>query len=339
MSSRVGAERLQFQTAAKSVAVQGAMLSMQTACVESVVDLREATRGADLEMVQLRAGKQQGSLTHISIPGVSVSLCDFTIEVRARGILDPSKFILGMILASARHALFWGEDTSPGNLVTFPPGIEADAIYGSGSSYAAIAIDPSELASLFSSEGGLADPAVWIKRGVQRADPLLTEEVRRRLAGISSNLQRHGATASTQALDFVRRSVIEGFAASLISATPADRVPAHMTGARLVREVEGYVDTAGDRPVHISELCNALRVSRRSLHRAFVDTLNMGPVGYLRRRRLSAIQTILRRSEPASLKIAEVAFEHGFPEPSRFSAYYRSFFGVTPSDTRRSASR
>jgi AraC family ethanolamine operon transcriptional activator len=205
--------------------------------------------------------------------------------------------------------------------------------------YSPIAIDPSELAFLFGGEGGLADPAAWIKRGVRRADPLLTTEVSRRLAGIASNLQRNGATASTQALDFVRRSIIEGFAASLMNAMPADRFPVRMTGARLVREVEGYIDAAGDRPVHISELCNVLKVSRRSLHRAFADTLNMGPVGYLRRRRLSAIQTILKRTDPATVKIAEIAFEHGFPEPSRFSTYYRSFFGVTPSGTRRSVSQ
>src|SRR5262249_29776159 len=77
----------------------------------------------------------------------------------------------------------------------------------------------------------------------------------------------------------------------------------------------------------------------RSLHRAFVDTVQMGPVGYLRRRRLSTIQTILKRSDPAKTSIAEIAFEHGFPEPSRFAAYYRSFFGETPSGTRQAAMR
>jgi AraC family ethanolamine operon transcriptional activator len=158
------------------------------------------------------------------------------------------------------------------------------------------------------------------------------------LTGIGSNLQRYGATASPQALDFVRRSIIEAFAAGLINAAPSERFPVRMTAARIVREVEAYVDAAGDRAVHISELCDALKVSRRSLHRAFVETLNMGPVGYLRRRRLSTIQTILKRSDPA-IRIADIAFEHGFSEPSRFSAYYRAFFGVTPSDTRRSASR
>jgi hypothetical protein len=252
VNSRAEEGHLQSQAAAKSVAVQGEALSIREHCVASAEDLREATRGSDIEIVQLRAGKQQGSLAHISICDASVSLCDFSIEVRARGVLNPSKVVLGTILASPRDALFWGEETSPGDLVIFPAGVEADAIYSSSISYAGLVIEASELASLLGQEGHLADPAAWIKRGVQRADPLLSAEVRRRLAGITSNLQRYGATASTQALDFVRRSIIEGFTASLLSAAPSDRVPARLTGARLIREVEGYMDAAGDRPVHIS---------------------------------------------------------------------------------------
>jgi AraC family ethanolamine operon transcriptional activator len=306
--------------------------------VESAEDLREATKGSDIEIVQLRAGRQQGALAHLTIPDASVSLCDFAIEVRARGVLNPNKLILGTMLAADRPALFWGEETSLGDIVTFPAGVEADAIYGGASSYATITIDPLELTSLFSTEGPLAHAEVWAKRGVRRADPLLADEVRRRLTGLSSGLQRYGATASSQAIDFVRRSIIEAFAVGLVSARPPDHLPALVTGARLVREVEAYVDVAGERPVRISELCNVLEVSRRTLHRAFVDTLKMGPVGYLRRRRLSTIQTILKRSDPATRTIAEIAFEHGFPEPSRFSAYYRSFFGVTPSGTRRPGS-
>jgi AraC family ethanolamine operon transcriptional activator len=307
--------------------------------VQSAEDLREATRGSDIEIVQLRAGRQQGSLAHVTIPDASVSLCDFAIEVRARGVLSPDKIVLGAMVACTRTALFWGEGVSAGDIVTFPAGIEADAIYGSGSSYATITIDPAELESFLQYEGVVADPARWNKRRVHRANPRVTAEMRRGLSGIGASLQMYGPAASPRALDFVRRSIIEAFSAGLTDGAASERVAARMTGARLVREVEAYVDAAGDRPVHISELCSSLRVSRRSLHRAFIEALNMGPVGYLRRRRLSTIQTILKRSDPAKVTIAEIAFEHGFPEPSRFAACYRSFFGETPSGTRQAAMR
>lgn len=336
MNGRVEVDSLRSQAVAIPAGGQGQALSMQQICVGSAEDLREATRGSDIEIVQLRAGQQQGSLAHVNICNTSLSLCDFSIEVRARGTLSSDKLVIGTLLASARDALFWGEAALPGDLVTFPAGVEADAIYRSSTAYAAITIDPSELAALFKTEEALADPAFWVKRGVWHAEPLLKAEVTRRLAAIGSNLQCYGATASPHALDFVRRSIIEAFAAGFISARPLDGVPVRITAARIVREVEAYVDAAGDRAVHISELCNALKVSRRSLHRAFMETMDVGPIGYLRRRRLSTIQTILKRTDSSAVRIAELAFEYGFPEPSRFSAHYRSFFGVTPSETRRS---
>src|SRR5262249_41198928 len=143
-------------------------------------------------------------------------------------------------------------------------------------------------------------------------------------------------TPSAQAVDFLRRSIIEAFVISSLNALPQDRARSLSAGARLVSEVENYVDAADGRPVHISELCSALRVPRRTLHRAFGDTLNMGPVGYLRRRRVSAIQTALKRTDRTWTPIADIALEYGFPDPGRFAAYYRSLFGESPSQTRRS---
>ena len=43
----------------------------------------------------------------------------------------------------------------------------------------------------------------------------------------------------------------------------------------------------------------------------------MGPVTYLRRRRLSAAQTALKRSDRLTTTIADIAIEHGFPDPGR----------------------
>src|SRR5262249_56548917 len=106
----------------------------------------------------------------------------------------------------------------------------------------------------------------------------------------------------------LRRSIIEAFVVSSLNALPQDRAPSLSTGARLVSEVESYVDAVDGRPVHISELCSALRVPRRTLHRAFVDTLNMCPVGYFRRSRLSAIQTALKPTDPPTTPIADIPF-------------------------------
>jgi AraC-like DNA-binding protein len=314
-------------------------LSIDVRRVECSHDLRECTRGSDVDIVQLKAGRQRGFVAHIDMDGLAMSVGRFALDARARGQINPNRVTLGMMLASPGRVSYWWEDVRPGDVVITPAGAEIDAIYRSGAWYMTIAMGASDLASVVGGEDRLADPACWSVRGVRHVDPLLGISVRQRLAGLILALNRKTVTASAHAVDFLRRSITEAFVISSLNALPPDRAPTISTGARLVTEVESYVDAAGGRPVHISELCKALRVSRRTLHRVFIDALNMGPVSYLRRRRLSAVQAALKCSDRATTPIADIAFEHGFPDPGRFAAYYRCLFAELPSETRRSESR
>jgi transcriptional regulator GlxA family with amidase domain len=87
------------------------------------------------------------------------------------------------------------------------------------------------------------------------------------------------------------------------------------------------------KPVHISEICGSLNVSRRTLHRAFHEAIGMGPIAFLQRRRLCSVHSALRQSNPATTTIAEIAMQHGFLNLGRFSGYYRALFDEYPSET------
>lgn len=221
---------------------------------------------------------------------------------------------------------------------SFPANVDADAIYGGGAAYLVVSIALPELLLMLSSENRLADPAFWNTKGLCHPHPRVADEVGRRLKGIMCDVERKANAPSAHSADFLRRTIIEAFVVSLMSALPRDSRRSLYTGARLVTEAEDYVDASEGRPVHISEVCYALKASRRSLHRAFVDTLGVSPAAYLRRRRLSTIRSILSGRDTPVISIADLAFEYGFPEPGRFAAYYRAHFGETPSETLRSRS-
>jgi AraC family ethanolamine operon transcriptional activator len=89
--------------------------------------------------------------------------------------------------------------------------------------------------------------------------------------------------------------------------------------------------------VHLSEICAALGVPRRSLHRAFADVLGIGPSAYLRRRRLSAVRSALRKPETATGSVTQAALDQGFYELGQFARGYHEMFGETPSETMRGA--
>src|SRR5215469_11817120 len=299
-------------------------------------DLREAVRGSDVENVQIRPGKLSGSIGHFGIGNLGISVGRFNAGIRARGALHQERVVLGVLLDCADRVTHWWKDVRPGEVSVTPAGVEFDSIHSGGAAYLAISIGLPELLTMLGGEDHLADSALWNTKRVCPTHPLVRVDMLRRLAGIMSEVERRSTAPTDQAADFLRRSIIESFVLSLMSALPRERGPSIYTGARLVSETEDYVDAACGRPVHISEICSALKVSRRSLHRAFADTLGVGPVVYLRSRRLSAIRSVLRRSDPATTSIGDVAFEYGFSEPSRFAAYYRSHFGEKPSDTSRS---
>jgi len=242
-------------------------------------------------------------------------------------------------LNSAGRVTQWWKDVQPGDVGVFPARVEFDAIHRGGSGYLVVSVTlPQLLSMLGGEEHPLADAEFWNRKRLCRTDPLISNEMLQRLMKIMSGVERKFIAPSTRAADFLERSIIEAFVVDLMSALPREKVLSHYTGARLVNEAEDYVDAAGGRPVHISELCSALKVSRRNLHRSFADTLGVGPSAYLRRRRLSAIRFVLRQCDPRTISIGDVAFEYGFPETGRFAAYYRAHFGETPSETCRTSS-
>jgi AraC family ethanolamine operon transcriptional activator len=100
----------------------------------------------------------------------------------------------------------------------------------------------------------------------------------------------------------------------------------------LVHRVDRYLIAAGTRPVHIAELCETLGVSRRTLHRAFVDVRGNPPITCLRRKRLDDVRGALLTADPGA-KVSDIARAHGFFELGRFAASYRRTFGEKPSKT------
>jgi AraC family ethanolamine operon transcriptional activator len=221
----------------------------------------------------------------------------------------------------------------PADVLVMPPSTEHDGSFHGAAAYAAIRLDLAEMTSMFTGEPRLSDPATWYRKNRYRADSLTGLIATQRLEQIVSCLSRQQAGMPDEVANFWKRAIIDAMAATIVDALPAENRGPVPSAMRLVRDVEHYLDTAGSRPVHISEICAQFNVSRRSLHRAFYDMLGLGPVTFLRRKRLCAIHSALRENTPATATIGEIAMQHGFIELGRFAHYYRSLFGEYPSET------
>jgi AraC family ethanolamine operon transcriptional activator len=320
----------------------GPHVSVNTCSLESFEGLSQAIQGSHVEVMQLGRGKFSGSLSHVGIGDFSLSIGSFSTGVRTQRVASDDKLVIGMLLNSSDRVTHWSFDMRPADVLIMPPSTEHDGSFHGAASYAAIRLDQAEVASLFKGEPRLSDPATWCQKNHYRTDSSIGIAATLRLPLIVARLAQLQATLADNAADFWRRSIIDAITGPIVHSLAPDTRGSFPSAMQLVRNAEAYLEAVGPQPVHISEICAELNVSRRTLHRAFFDFLGVGPVTFLRHKRLCAIHSILRDSNPETVTVAEVAMQQGFVELGRFSHYYRSLFGEYPSQTlgsRRSKGR
>ena len=114
--------------------------------------------------------------------------------------------------------------------------------------------------------------------------------------------------------------------------------PAMGASFELARQAEALALANLDRPLNIAALCHLLRVSERTLRKAFRITYGLSPCRHLRMLRLLRVRQALISSSSCQVPtVTEIATRFGFAELGRFSVEYGKVFGESPSATLRLA--
>jgi len=304
--------------------------------IGGIEDLREKVHGADIAVTQLSTAPCRGSLVHAIDDDVAMTLGCFSGDLRLRGVMSPRAVTLAVVLEQDQSLTEWGLDTRARDLVIYPVRGEQEAHCQGATRYAALKMPLEALQQRAAAFGSLADDHRW--RAEARLRPSAEDasglEVGRRL----ERLLRVGPWLKPQALAALRDEVVDGFLCAAAAATQREPArPIWINSARILRQVEDYLDQRLGRAVSIPELCQALALSRRTLNRAFADGLGVGPKTYLRLRALSSARKALVAGREAGASVTQVALDHGFWELGRFSVTYRTMFGESPSQTLRGA--
>lgn len=86
-------------------------------------------------------------------------------------------------------------------------------------------------------------------------------------------------------------------------------------------------------PLSRADICAVSGVDVRTLSRAFHDKFGMGPMQFVRARRLDAVNRLLLGLDPTATTVTDIALRYGFHHLSRFAADYRNEFAELPSET------
>ncbi len=154
-----------------------------------------------------------------------------------------------------------------------------------------------------------------------------------------------GAVAAATILGLVRAGgEIDRDAAAALADQVAGLVALALAGVRtsstatrgllLQAALDEVERSLGDPELTPSAVAERLGISTRYLHRLFADR---GPSfgRWLLLRRLERADRALTDPRRAHWSIAEIAYEHGFSDPSHFSRAYRSRYAVAPREVRR----
>jgi AraC-like DNA-binding protein len=100
-----------------------------------------------------------------------------------------------------------------------------------------------------------------------------------------------------------------------------------------LNNIEGYICANLDAAITRDDLAEETGISIRSLSRAFEKKYGLGPMAFVRQRRLDACFAQLQGSDREATTVTEVAMSYGFWHMGKFAIAYRETFGESPSES------
>lgn len=136
-------------------------------------------------------------------------------------------------------------------------------------------------------------------------------------------------SARARVLDMLVQVLDAGIALAQHLAPPSPR-------SYIVEKAARYMNARLADPLQMSDICDAIRVSSRTLRYSFEEMIGVSPTQYLMAVRLSRVRRDLLQAG-ASGRINRIAERYGFVHMGRFAQFYCDAFGELPSDTSRRA--
>ena len=292
--------------------------------------LREVVPGTRRDIVQIEPGKLIGMMLHTSVGDLPLDAVSFNLGVRSRGAYPAGRITLSMLMGSGGCAMHSSYQSAPGDVILTPPGGEQENRYSGATSLLVTSVTLPEIEATYGGEAALAS----LNYG-QRAQFKGRGAAVGPVGLLLDRLKQDNTALTEPAASFWKRAIMDAMLVNVLESVPALPDGPLPSALRIVRTVDEFLEQEQNRAVHISEICCALRIPRRTLHRAFHEVVGVGPIAYLRYKRLGAVHSVLRGGRLSDRSIEDIAFQFGFLNAGRFARYYLRQFGRFPAETRR----
>jgi AraC family transcriptional regulator, ethanolamine operon transcriptional activator len=205
----------------------------------------------------------------------------------------------------------------------------------------AITFDRDTFESALEASPWSGDYRQWLRQPVARVPERRLAQCRERLLFLlGRSIEDVKGAAPGQAEEELERDLLEEITCLL--ADPDfdrnQRLPSS-PGSYIVDRCHQMTLSARQSPPSVIDLCERLRISRRTVQNSFRAVTETTPVNYIRCIRLNGVRRELLGSHSGELSIGDAAGRWGFFHLSHFAADYQALFGELPSQTRRAGPR
>lgn len=149
-----------------------------------------------------------------------------------------------------------------------------------------------------------------------------------------------GGPADRERLDADWKQLLEGFVQCVLPSADEKALQKQrpkLTRLRQIHDALEFIDAHLLEPLSVSVVCERTGVGIRTLQRHFMREMGIGPVAYIKARRLNAARRSLIAADAEDISVSRVAGDHGITQLGRFAREYHRFFGELPSETLRSS--
>lgn len=295
-------------------------------------------RGARLQPCQLSGGSVSSKLARLMLPRVCLDMVRLGPAMLFSGAMPGDCYTLMFILTCPKpgQSFNFSKEHSDGYIGFWPPGGILDAATPEDYGNATLTVPPAVFHTAVAHSYPEIPEFVLTKGTGVRVGQVEQEKIRALLTMVENAVWRSEALlAETFELRRLESELLDAFLCALRSGCQQDAPSHQRSGGRLRRlhQARDFIADHLQQPLYLDDLCDELKLSRRSVENLFRDLLGVNPITYLRHQRLHGVRRALVEAEPAFGVVKEKALAWGFRHLGRFSHEYFKFFGESPSQT------
>ena len=302
---------------------------IQTSCVE---EQAETVAPWDVTLRQISSGRFRGNLQFVRIGDMLIYRDCWSQRTLATGATPPGYLMIGGAAQPDQNDIDWcaaGIDEQ--HLALARPATEIEFIMPAKTPHLVLLAPLPCLMPLFGAEG--ADNLLPSNRHHYQCNPGQSRRFLNRLQWILNRYTRHPALLENPREQRAAEVCLLDDLAELGFGRSRDPRTVRSSNRRLtLRRAIDHGQTLSMR-ISVPEYAARIGVSQRTLELAFRESLGITPRQYLSQLRLHGVRAELRRREPGSHCVTEVASDWGFTELGRFAGDYRQLFGELPAAT------